>query len=69
MTTFYRGLSLFRKATSLVSIAAPSPTPIVRLGSKQRHFSSSTAIMAPNKTALDFVDFVNASPTRESLGK
>lgn len=27
-------------------------------------FSSSTATMAPNPTALDFVDFVNASPTR-----
>ena len=28
-------------------------------------FSTSATIMAPNKAALDFIDFLNASPTRE----
>uniref|UniRef100_A0A8H7NB12 aspartyl aminopeptidase n=1 Tax=Bionectria ochroleuca TaxID=29856 RepID=A0A8H7NB12_BIOOC len=36
-----------------------SPTPLVHRAS----FSAATITMAPNPTALDFVDFVNASPT------
>lgn len=43
------------------SSVIPRPTPRILA------FSTSSAIMAPPKAALDFVDFVNASPTRMCL--
>lgn len=51
--------ALFASARTIASSTAIATRPCRRLP-----FSTATAAMAPNKTALDFVDFVNASPTR-----
>lgn len=40
-----------------LSNCSPKPRQIIA-------FSTSSCIMAPPKAALDFIDFVNASPTR-----
>merc|ERR1712000_724094 len=50
--------ALFASARTTASSTAIATRPCRRLP-----FSTTTAVMAPNKTALDFVDFVNASPT------
>jgi hypothetical protein len=43
-------------------VTAGRITPLIA-----RHISGSTSTMAPPKSALQFLDFVNASPTRKWL--
>lgn len=66
---FLMSRTFFPSARSIASSIAPRTRPLrlaypARLSFRSAPFSTSTAAMAPNKTALDFVDFVNASPTR-----
>ncbi|CRK36764.1 hypothetical protein BN1708_007193, partial [Verticillium longisporum] len=55
-----RLVSCSNNASRALAFSVPRPTsPIKALA----RFSTSAVIMAPDKTALDFIDFVNASPT------
>jgi len=62
-----------RSSNSFSWAPIPNPTPVQRIHTSASVPASvpassrrSPARMAPPKSAADFVDFVNASPTRES---
>lgn len=65
MTLNVRGLLKLRPATLITTTKSISNVQTSTVFPR-RSFAASSVTMAPNKTALDFVDFVNDSPTRMS---
>jgi hypothetical protein len=63
MTLSFRRLLKLRPATPFSTIESISNIQTLT-AFQRRSFAAASVTMAPNKTALDFVDFVNDSPTR-----